>query len=733
MRLKLVLPAILLAAGSSFAQEIFPPGKKLHMIAKAIHTDIKTDGELNELEWAQAKPVNAFVQVEPFQGKAPEAQTEVRVVYNTLYLYVGVYCEEPGGTKALRVPDLKRDFNWKAHDTFAISFDGFTDERNSISIVTNPYGAQKDYLSFDATYFDSDWNGLWKVRTTRTDSSWTAEFEIPWKTLRYPDSDDRFQSWGINFLRLRRVSNEISVWSPYPRSFSFNRMEYGARLDSMRVPSPASNIQFNPYFLMNGTRKEGPENVQQENIKMGGELKWAMNANTILDLTVNTDFAQADADVHVNNISRFSVFFPERRQFFLENASLFGAGLSPGEGVGGRMTIQPFFSRQIGLVNGLPVPIDAGARMVHRSSSHNYGALFMRQRESQHTPLTHFFTGRFSKNMGQQNRLGALVTMKAVDETDSTARYVNTVGVTDGFFRLGNASSVNGMMMVSTNTTGRSGQAGFVQYLYTSNTLQGWWTQSLITENFTPETGFISRKNVIATTPGLNANLRGNWLPFKKKLRAYKPSMSAEFYHQASSGILVERELKFTPVWFELQSGGYLGYSVSTFHQNLLTYFTPLEIMIPSGKYSFVRNTLSMGSDASRRLSYSAQHEWGEYFNGKLSTLDLAATLAPIPHISVKGSVNVNRFSDVGERPGKTFIKLYTLEGRLAMNPRIQLIGLYQKNSQHTSEVYNIRFAWEYKPLSYIYLVYNSRTHSLPGEQYREQTGIFKITYLRQF
>jgi hypothetical protein len=734
--MRLFVVVILLVADTCvFAQEIFSPGKKIHLIGKSIPSHLKTDGKLDEPEWNQAQAISAFVQVEPFQGKASDHRTEVKVLYNSHYLYVGVYCGEPSGVNGLRVPDLKRDFNWRAHDTFAISFDGFNDERNSISIVTNPYGAQKDYLSFDATYFDSDWNGLWSVRTTRTDSSWTAEFQIPWKTLRYPESKKDFQSWGVNFLRLRRLTNEISVWSPYPRSFSFNRMEYAGILDSLAAPPPSANIQFTPYFLTTANRKENSpdKSVNEEHLKFGGELKWAMNANTILDLTANTDFAQADADVHVNNISRFSVLFPERRPFFLENASLFGAGLTPGDGVGGRMTILPFFSRQIGLVNGMPVPIDAGARFVHRASSHNYGALLMRQRESENTPLTHFFTGRFSQNIGSQNRVGSLLTMKAVDQTDSTAAYLNTTAVLDGFFRLTKAHSLNGMIMTSSTSNEGAGYSGFMQYLFTSNKFQGWWTQSLITDNFNPEAGFLSRKNVIATTPGLTSNLRGSWLPLQKIIRAFKPGVAAEFYHQASSKILIEREIKITPVSFELQSGGYAAFSVASLHHHLLNAFSPLEIPISSGTYSFVRNTLSVGSDASREISYAAQYEWGEYFNGKLATSDLSINVAPIPHVAIKTSVNINQFQKVGESLISPTVKLYTLEGRFALNPRIQLIGLCQKNSQYESAVYNFRFAWEYKPLSYIYVVYNNRSYDVMEERHHEQTAIVKVTFLKQF
>ena len=727
--------ALFATSSRVMAQEIFLPSQeKPGIVATQTKEYIKLDGRLTEADWAQAKAIDSFIQVEPLQGQPSANHTEVKILYDQKNLYVGVYCAEPNGRAGLRVPDLKRDFNWRAHDTFAICFDGFNDSRNSISIVTNPYGAQKDYLSFDNTFFDGDWNGLWSVRTTRTDSSWTAEFAIPWKTLRYSADDQDFSSWGINFLRLHRASNEISAWSPYPRSFGFNRMEFAGRVDSLRTPPPSANIQLNPYLLTAVRRSHSGEgNTEDVEVKPGGELKWALNANTVLDVTANTDFAQADADVQVNNISRFSVLFPERRQFFLENASLFGSGLMPGDGIGGKMVILPFFSRQIGLNNGLPVPIDGGARLVHRSLKSNYGAMYMRQVESAHSPQTSYFAGRYAHNLGRQNRVGGLLTAKWAGETPSAMAYVNMVGAVDGFFRLSNASTLQAMLMNSKNTNASSdGYAGYVQYNYTSNSVEAWWTQSVLTRHFNPEMGFVSRSNVIATTPGFVANLRGDWIPFARTIRALKPGVALELYHDATSKNLIEREIKLSPLSVELQNGGYFTYALAPIYQNLLSEFSPLGVTISAGSYQFVRHVFSAGSDASRKISVESNVELGGYFDGGLTTLDVNVNMAPVPNVAVKVGANHNKFSEIGEFSASPAVTLYTAEARLALNPRLQLTGLYQYHTANKLNTYNLRLSWEYKPLSYVYLVLNNRTFA-SLERESEQTGIFKFTYLRQF
>ncbi len=737
MRTTITIIALLVFSVTQ-AQDIFSPSQeKVKIKASPVSHAIKIDGKLDELAWQNCSSASYFKQVEPRQGLNSKFSTNIKVLYSKKYLYVGAFLVDSLGKKSMRATDLSRDFNWREHDTFAICIDGFNDKRNSMSFVTNPYGSQKDYLSFDDTFFDSDWNGLWKVRTTKSDSGWVAEFEIPWKSLRYSKSEDSVLTWGINFLRLKRSTNEISAWSPYPRSFGFNRMEYAGLLENIRPPVPTTNIQFNPYTLLMYKKNEGTDvgNKETLDVKFGGELKWAINPNTVLDLTTNTDFAQADADVHVNNISRFSVFFPEKRQFFLENASLFGVGLSPGaDFTGGNMVVQPFFSRRVGLdLNGSPIPVNAGARLVYRSVKRNGGAIAMRQRASGDIPAANVFVGRYSENIGKQNRISTLLTMKSTSDSPDKPGNLNTVGGVDGFFRFGRASSLQAMALQSNNSDGSGrGYSGYAQYLYTTNLLTVWWTESLVTKRFRPELGFVSRTDVIGTTPGVFTNYRGKFLPYKKVIRSFAPGITTEFYHQSSTLKLIERNLTFYPVWVNLQNGGYVRFSTGPVYQYLTDRFAPLGVNIAAGEYHYVRNSFAAGSDPSRKISLSAITETGSYYNGKLTTATIGLNVIPLPHMAVKINYNQNEFKGVGSEKTDAMIKLYTVSGRFSLNPRLQLIGLYQKNTQDNKNFYNMRVSWEFKPLSYVYLVLNSRSYTATTFQ-QEQTGILKITYLKQF
>ena len=734
MTKQVVLLIFLCVAIHSYPQDagVFKPDAvKKEMTAVQITNTIRIDGLLNEEEWRLAKPSPRFVQIEPQQGMPANFETEVKVLYNRQYLYVGFICHDSLGKKAIRATDFRRDFGIRSHDHVALSFDGFNDTRNAMALMANAYGVQRDLLVFDDILTDVDWDGLWKVRTTRSDSGWIAEIAIPWQTLRYPKTKDSLQNWGFNVYRTRRMSNEISSFSGYPRNFSFTRMAYAGLLKNLQPPPPKPNIRIQPYVLGSYDRyKNFPASTEPEknNFRAGGDIKWAINPNSILDVTINTDFAQADADRQVNNVTRFSVFFPERRQFFLENASLFGVGVRPNEdGSGGAMRIQPFFSRRIGLDDfGNPIPIDAGGRFVYRSLKRNAGVMAMRQRGSNTTPATNFFVGRFSENFGKQNRVGGLMTIK------NDSNHTNVVSTVDGFFRMGESHSLS-TMFIHSNTGSKNGFAGYAQYYYTTNQWKIWWTQSLVTKDFDPEVGFVSRNDVIGTTPGIFWYYRGKLLPFKKWVRAFEPGIFPEFYHQASTGKLIERQLTVNPIWFNFQNGGYFGYIITPTYQLLTEPFVPLGINIPEGEYNYLRHTFYFSTDQSRVISTNINFETGSYYNGNLTAGTVTLNFAPIPNLFLQGQYNRNRFKEVGDPITDKTVDLYSISGRLALNPRLQLIGFYQKNSENNVSNYNIRLSWEYQPLSYVYLVFNRR--GFDNTQQKRQTedhAIIKVSYLRQ-
>src|SRR5579872_617396 len=730
---------LLFISSYAFAQDVVffkPDSVKKQIKAIKISSNLKIDGKLNEPEWHLAGTSPSFIQIEPYQGKPPSFETQVKVLYNQKYLYFGIISKDSLGKRAIRATDFLRDFDNTKHDLVSLSFDAFNDKRNAMAFASNAYGVQRDLLAFDDLYYDLDWDGLWKVRTTRTDTGGVAEIAIPWKTFRYPKTKDSVQSWGFNVYRNRRLTNEISAFSPFPRVFSATRMDYAGLLTNLQPPPPTSNVRFQPYFLSSYDHYSnfGPDiKSQSTSAKIGGDLKWAIDPNSILDLTANTDFAQADADIQVNNVTRFSVFFPEKRQFFLENASLFGVNVGPTGGAGGSMRYQPFFSRNIGLdTSGNPIPIVGGGRFVYRSSTLNYGAIAIRQGSYNDMPGTDFFVGRLSENFGSQNRIGGLVSIK--NEPGSS----NIETTVDGFLRFGESSSLNTIMTQSiTTNTGKQGFGGISQYYYKTNRYEIWLTESVITKDFDPQLGFVSRKDVISTTPGINYYYRGDLLPFKNFLRAFEPGFFPEIYYTASSGKFSEMDLPFWPFWLNFQSGAVLGYNVTLVRQHLTTVFQPLGISIGPGDYGYVQQEMVLETDPSKPLSLGIDYKTGTYFNGRLNSGDYKLQFAPIPYVSLTGEFNRNHFEGVGEIKTTTAVNLYILQGRFALNPRLQLTGIYQKNSLNDANSYNVRLSWEFLPLSYVYLIYNRGTTSVLNDTVvqtqAEDHVIAKISYLQQF
>jgi hypothetical protein len=718
----------------SLAQEVFNPSTTpLELIPKAIDVNMKADGLLDEPAWKDAKSIFLNFQVEPFQGRKASFSSEVKVMYNQNFLYVGAILRDTIGRNRFRSPNLKRDYVFQENDLFGIALDGFLDKRNALVLQSNAYGVQRDLLAFDDRQYDIDWDGLYRVRTQRSDSSWVAEFAIPWQTLRYPKTDGKAaQDWGINFFRVRRSSNELSVWSPHPRSMSPLRMDYAGRMKGIIPPPPtATNIRFIPYLLEDIRKTEGSEigNSSNQIFKLGGEVKWALSPTTILDLTFNTDFAQADVDRQVNNISRFSVFFPERRQFFLENASLFSTGLAPvSEVVGGSMYIQPFFSRTIGLdarVN--PIAITAGSRVVYRSEQRNIGGIFMRQGAGDGDPYTNFYVGRYSENVGAQNRIGAIVTSKqSISKQQSTAAL-------DAFFRFNQKLSFSGMATLTQDSrANQDGVAAYGQFLYTSNTFTTYWTNTYVSEDYNPAMGFVSRTNIASNALGIDMNVRKSWMP--KWIRSWQPGIYTEFYHSLKTGKLIEQSILSGPLWFKLQNGGILGGYVLASVQNLEDTFRPVGITIKPGHYEYFRKGFLLASDPSSKYSGSFEYGWGGYYNGFLHTIDAQGRLAPIPFINLGLTWSRNSFENMGVARENKTVDLVILESRLALSPRLQWIGFYQKNTTDQLNALNMRLAWEYQPLSFVYLVFNASDYQGTDKStQKQQSFLAKLSFLKQF
>lgn len=343
--------------------------------------------------------------------------------------------------------------------------------------------------------------------------------------------------------------------------------------------------------------------------------------------------------------------------------------------------------------------------------------------------------GRYSHNLGRQNNLGGLLTVRQHGAGAEAGQpgYTGFTGAVDGFFRLGSKWSWSGLASATGATrAGLDGVAAYSELRYDASTLAVWWSEALVTRRYSPEAGFVGRRDVVATTPGFYLIVRGkSWLP--GWLRSYEPGIHNEYYHQASTGRLLESSNRFFLFDGITQRGGTLRYHLNRVQQRLDEYFEPVGLRIGPGSYTYYTHNVDVASDASRRLSYVAHLSSGGYYDGRLRSLSITTRLAPRPHFFLQPSYALDDFRGVGAGRLSRRVALYGLESRLALNPRLQLSGFYQRNSHDASRLLNLRLAWEYQPLSFLYLVLNQQGYVAAGERSTERGLIAKASFLKQF
>ncbi len=687
------------AAGQASPVPGAPRGSPATLVAVAerISESIDLDGRLNEPAWAGARAIRDFRQIEPVQGATPTLATEVRLLFDATYLYVGIEARDPEGGSGIRAPELRRDFGDTDTDMAGIALDGFGDGRSAMAFQANPHGALRDLRALDGQYLDEEWQGVWDARTRIHEGGWTAELRIPWSTLRY---DPGTESWRLMIVRRSRRLNEEVGWPEWPRQNNPYSMRFAGRLEGLVPPPPGRNIQIQPYLV---ARSEGnPAGGilgDDRSVDAGGEVKWAITPNTVLDLTANTDFAEADVDDEVVDLTRFSVFFPERRSFFLENAELFRAG--------GGQYVEPFFTRRVGLdATGRPIPLDGGARLTYQSAARSGGAMFLRQRQSGESPATYFAVGRIQQNIGRENRIGALAVSRFEE-----GGVRNHVGAVDFFYRPASRTFLRGMVSGS-RTEGAPGGNGWSAYAHLANDFS-WgylgWIQALISSDYRADAGFIPRSDLVTTSPAASLDLRPSWLP--AAVRSYAPGFTTVIYHRLSDGHFQEGWTQIRPLDFVFQDGSEASLWARQDWQRLDAPFSPVpRLYIPSGDHDYSTIGFTHVPDLSRPYWTYITVSTGGFFDGHIDRVVYRASPLPGPHVNVTFDYTGNRFRGVGvgdER--KVITHLVGMRLRAAPNPRLQLSTFYQHNTAAGRGTLNARISWEFAPLSFAHLVLNDQ------------------------
>lgn len=678
---------------------------------------IKIDGRLDEYAWKDALPLEQFTQILPENNNKVNFRTEVRILQNENFLFFGIFCAD--SVQDYRV-SVRRDFNDEDQDCVGIVLDGFGDKRVALGFVTNPFGAQLDLMVYDDTDKDIQWDGYWYVKTSRTAGGWYAEFALPWKTLRYKMANN---NWKLNVFRRVRSINELSAWSPFPRFVTPYRLQYAG--DFNVVPPPSGiNIRLQPYGLSTSSSTKTDSLTSNKSIhKAGLDVKWALTTKDVLDLTLNTDFAQADVDRRIVNISRSSIFLPERRSFFLENSNLFSDGLKPQGPIGNSMLVIPFFSRRIGIDDfGGTIPIQYGLKYVHRSSRINYGTIWMQQDEQDTSRI--FNVNRLSVNFGSQSRAGFLHTLT------QRGTNLNQTFSGDVFFRINQQNQIKAMLSSSQNKYGSQGYASFFQFNHVSNKLSFHWRQAIVDKHYDPKAGFISRSDVISTMPGFWLTAQPKWMP--KKVLFFEPGIVTEFFHEASTKDLKEYNITYIPFWFSFVNKGHIGLALIDSYQRLDDEINISSMTIEKGEYKYQRLFFLFGTDPSKTVAASILSEIGNFYNGRLSKADIQLTYRANERLRVSQKTELFYFTEFGKYIiNKTFF-LFTSESQYAFSPRILLSGFVQYNSDQKVWGSNLRLSWEFKPLSFLYIIINNNGINNYETKQVNNTELMKFSLMRQ-
>jgi hypothetical protein len=715
-RVLVLSPILCTTVASSLGKQAPVPTKEI----KAVRVDEppKVDGEFDDPVWIGVERARDFIQTEPNTGEPASEPTEVRMVFTEKSLFFAVQCFDSAAPQGLVVTDVKKDFSTRDSDVFEIMLDTFNDDRNGFVFGTNPKGARFDaQIGSEGQNFNRDWDAVWIVEAKITDEGWQLEIEIPFKTLRFIPGEE--QTWGLNFLRRIRRKREDSYWSPIPRPFRITRVSLGGTLDGLGGIDQGRNLRFKPYLVAPVGRAEDDDVDFKPDV--GLDIKWGVTPGSTLDVTVNTDFSQVEADEEQINLTRFSLFFPEKREFFLESSSIFEVGRIGG-GFRSRPYMMPFFSRRIGIEDEELVPILVGGRLTGRAGAYGYGALTMQTAEFGEIPSTNFSVVRLKRNFLRRSEFGGIFVNK---QQASGGDYNRTFGL-DANLTFLDYLSVNSYLLKS-QTPDLKGDdvAGDIRMSWDD----GFWEiegrHLSVQENFNPEVGFVRRENIKRTSGEFGITPRPReMIP---AVREFRPSVQAE-YLTNQEGELETRafEGRFTT---EFENGTQASIASDSSFERLSE---PFEIrdgqFIEAGDYKFKRFSAMFSTDRSRVVSGTARYEGGGFYDGDRKTVGFGFRLQPSYRFRFETDWRRN---DIDLPSGDFDTDLVGSRLGYAFSTDMFLNAVIQYNSESKEIISNIRYNFIYKPLSDLFLVYNER-RSTTGEVI-DRAIILKLTYMLAF
>ncbi|MEQ9423826.1 MAG: DUF5916 domain-containing protein [Cyclobacteriaceae bacterium] len=707
------------------------------LLVKEANDEIILDGKLNERSWKLAEIGTEFWQIWPTDSLRAKAKTEVKITYDDKFIYVGAkmysFNDEPYIIKTLR-----RDFQGPEIDGFHVNFDTFFDQTNAVNFAVNPLGVQREgqITNGGNGRIDVSWDNKWFSEVRQYDGYWIAEMAIPFKTIRYKEG---VQKWGFNSFRLDGNANERVAWSPVPQNFSLASLAFdGELIFDKPLKKPGANVALIPYTAGGVTNNFEENTGNDATFDIGGDAKIGLTPGLNLDLTINPDFSQVEVDRQQTNITRFELFFPERRQFFLENADLFSDF--------GGMSTRPFFSRRIGILTDTATDLTIqnkirGGLRLNGKLDENWriGLLSMQAaaNDKNGQPSFNYGMAVIQRKVLSNSTVSAFIVNKQDLFSDDDEEYAVDL---DHYNRVAGAEynfrSANGQWRSSgffhksfTHDLSSNGQhsAGyFINYQKRKFEIFNLYRE--VGDNFTAEVGFVPRKNFRRSFTSAEYNI----YPSSGFISSHGPSL--EYAHWFKNTEFTTTD-QFGSFGYEFDFVNQMRFSaeVTVDYTLLQEDFDPSdeddsEPLAELTDYTYTRFLWRFGSNQRKEVFFELNGSVGQFFNGKIVGVDgsVSYRLQPLAIFSV--DYNYNRIR-LPEPHGDANLFLIGPKLDFTFTRKLFLTGLAQYNSQLDNINLNVRFQWRYKPVSDFYLVYTDNYFASPFLEVRNRALVFKMTY----
>ena len=686
------------------------------------------DGALDEEVYGNILPASGFVQQYPWNGEPATEDTQVWVFFDSDNVYVALRAWDSRPDRMV-ANEMRRDNRniWQ-NDNIIVLFDTFLDRRSAFFFQTNPLGGVRDALVLNESTTNYDWNTVWDVKSRRNDDGWTVEMAIPFRSLRY-DSDS-VQVWGFNVMRVVRSKNEQSLLSPVPdNSGAGMRMASAATLVGIEAPEGSRNIELRPYAISD-LKTNRPAGISNEvNADFGIDAKYGVTSSMTFDLTYNTDFAQVEIDEQQVNLTRFSLFLPEKRDFFLEGQGVFDfAGSGGGGGVRGASGPIPqvFFSRRIGLSEGTPVPIRLGGRLMGRVGPLSMGLLNTQTESAQvaNAEATNFSVMRIKSDVLRRSNVGVIVTNRRPSLTGEGSNLVYGADANMLFYE---NVQINGFYAHSSGAeTGGDPKSYRAQVQYDSDRYGIQGEVLKVGDAFNPEVGFLLRDDFLRTFASARFSPRPTSSRYVRKL-----SWEASIDRFVNAADVLETQKEIGSFSLEFNSSDVLSLDFSRNLEFLDESFEVAgDLVVPAGRYRFNEAAVGLQLGPHRKVSGMLTLSRGGFFNGHRTGIGYSGRVELSSRFAVEPRVSFDR---IALPSAKTRVTLLGVRPTLAITPRMYIGALVQYNSSIEALETNLRWRWEFEPGSDLFVVYTDGRNTTGRGFSRLVSRGFAIKFTRFF